>query len=47
MESRFRAKGVINEWDRFDHTVAALSKEIIQLCTTQLLIQTMTSHTPF
>jgi hypothetical protein len=32
VESRFRAKGVMEEWDRFDHTVAALSKEIIQLC---------------
>ena len=32
VESRFRAKGVMDEWDRFDHTVAALSKEIIQLC---------------
>jgi hypothetical protein len=32
MESRFRAKGVMEEWDRFDHTVAALSKEIVQLC---------------
>jgi hypothetical protein len=32
VESRFRAKGVMGEWDRFDHTVAALSKEIIQLC---------------
>jgi hypothetical protein len=31
-ESRFRAKGVMEEWDRFDHTDAALSKEIIQLC---------------
>ena len=29
VESRFRAKGVMDEWDRFDHTVAALSKEII------------------
>jgi hypothetical protein len=27
----FRAKGVMEEWDRFDHTVAALSK-MIQLC---------------
>jgi hypothetical protein len=32
VESRLRAKGVMDEWDRFDHTVAALSKEIIQLC---------------
>jgi hypothetical protein len=32
VESRFRAKGVMDEWDRFDHTVTALSKEIIQLC---------------
>jgi hypothetical protein len=32
MESRFRAKGVMDEWDRFDHTVPALSKEIVQLC---------------
>jgi hypothetical protein len=32
VESRFRAKGVMDEWDGFDHTVAALSKEIIQLC---------------
>jgi hypothetical protein len=32
VESRFRAKGVMEEWDRFDHTVAALSKEVIQLC---------------
>jgi hypothetical protein len=32
VESRFRAKGVMEEWDRFNHTVAALSKEIIQLC---------------
>jgi hypothetical protein len=31
VESRFRAKGVM-EWDRFDHTVAALSTEVIQLC---------------
>jgi hypothetical protein len=27
VESRFRAKGVMEEWDRFDHTVAALSKD--------------------
>jgi hypothetical protein len=27
-----RAKGVMEEWDRFDHTVAALSKRVIQLC---------------
>jgi hypothetical protein len=32
VESRFRAKGVMEEWDRLDHTVAALSKEIIQMC---------------
>ncbi len=32
VESRFRAKGMMDEWDRFDHTVVALSKEIIQLC---------------
>jgi hypothetical protein len=32
VESRFRAKGVMEEWDRFDHTVPALSKEIVQLC---------------
>jgi hypothetical protein len=32
VESRFRAKGTVEEWDRFDHTVAALSKEIVQLC---------------
>ncbi len=32
VESRFRAKGVMEEWDRFDHNVAALSKEVIQLC---------------
>jgi hypothetical protein len=32
VESCFRAKGVMEEWDRFDHTVATLSKEIIQLC---------------
>jgi hypothetical protein len=32
VESRFRAKGVMEEGDRFDHTVAALSKEVIQLC---------------
>jgi hypothetical protein len=32
VESHLRAKGVMDEWDRFDHTVAALSKEIIQLC---------------
>ncbi len=25
-------KEVLEEWDRFDHTVAALSKEVIQLC---------------
>jgi hypothetical protein len=25
-------KGVMEGWDRFDHTVAALSKEVIQLC---------------
>jgi hypothetical protein len=31
VESRFRAKGVMEEWDMFDHTVAALSKEILQL----------------
>ncbi len=34
MESRFRVTEVLEEWDRFDHTVAvaALSKEVIQLC---------------
>jgi hypothetical protein len=29
VESGFRAKGVMEEWDRFDHTVTALSKEIV------------------
>ena len=29
--SCFRAKGVMEEWDRFDNTVAPLSKEVIQL----------------
>ncbi len=32
VESRFRAKGVMEEWDRFDHNVVALSKKVIQLC---------------
>jgi hypothetical protein len=32
VESRFGAKGLMEEWDRFDHIVAALSKEIVQLC---------------
>jgi hypothetical protein len=32
VESCCRVKGVMEEWDRFDHNVAALSKEIIQLC---------------
>ncbi len=32
MESCFRTKGVMEDWDRFDHTVAALRKEVIQLC---------------
>ncbi len=32
VESHFRAKGVMDERDRFDHTVTVLSKEIIQLC---------------
>jgi hypothetical protein len=32
VESRFRAKGVMEEWDMFNHTVAALSKEILQMC---------------
>ncbi len=32
VESRFRAKGMMEEWDRFDHNVATLSKEIVQLC---------------
>jgi hypothetical protein len=31
VESRFRAKGVMEEWDRFNHTVTALIKEVIQL----------------
>jgi hypothetical protein len=31
VESRFRSKVVFEEWDRFDHTVVALSKEVIQL----------------
>ncbi len=30
-ESRFRTKRIFDEWDRFDLTVAALSKESIQL----------------
>ena len=33
-ESRFRAKGIFDEWDRFDFVVAALSKEVMQLCFT-------------
>ena len=32
VEARFRAKGIYDEWDRFDFAVAALSKEVIQLC---------------
>jgi hypothetical protein len=32
MEARFRAKNIYEEWDRFDFAVAALSKEVIQLC---------------
>jgi hypothetical protein len=32
LESRFRAKQIFEEWDRFDFAVAALSKEVIQLC---------------
>jgi hypothetical protein len=31
VESRFWAKVVFEKWDRFDHTVVALSKEVIQL----------------
>jgi hypothetical protein len=46
VESGFRAKGVMEEQDRFDHTVAALSKKIIQLCFTQSPTQTTTSRTP-
>ncbi len=45
VESRFRAKGLMDEWDRFDHTVAALSKEIIQLCFHASPTQTTTSLT--
>ncbi len=30
-EARFRGKRVYDEWDRFDLTVAALSKEMVQL----------------
>jgi hypothetical protein len=32
VESRFPAKQIFEEWDRFDFAVAALSKEVIQLC---------------
>ncbi len=32
MEFRFRAKQIFEEWDCFDFAVAALSKEVIQLC---------------
>jgi hypothetical protein len=32
VESCFGVKGLIKEQDRFDHIVAALSKEIVQLC---------------
>jgi hypothetical protein len=32
VEFRFRAKKIFEEWDRFDFAVAALSKEVIQLC---------------
>jgi hypothetical protein len=34
VESRFRVKEVLEEWNRFDRTVAvaALSQEVIQLC---------------
>ena len=32
VEFRFRAKQIFEEWDRFDFAVAALSKEVIQLC---------------
>jgi hypothetical protein len=27
-----RSQGGVEEWDRFDHTITTLSKEIIQLC---------------
>ncbi len=32
VEARFRAKQIFEEWDRFDLAVAALGKEVIQLC---------------
>jgi hypothetical protein len=32
MELRFQAKRIFEEWDRLDFAVAALSKEVIQLC---------------
>ncbi len=30
-ESRFRSKVVFEEWERFDHTMVAFSKEVILL----------------
>jgi hypothetical protein len=32
VEARFRTKNIYEEWDLFDFAVAALSKEVIQLC---------------
>jgi hypothetical protein len=32
VEARFHAKQIFEEWDRFDFAVAALGKEVIQLC---------------
>jgi hypothetical protein len=48
VEPRFRAKNNYEEWDRFDpFAIAALSKEIIQLCcSTTSRTLTRTSRTP-
>jgi hypothetical protein len=32
VEARFRAKQIFEEWEQFDFCVAALGKEVIQLC---------------
>ncbi len=44
VEARVRAKQIFEELDRFDFAVAALSKEVIQLCLLRWRTRTRMSH---
>jgi hypothetical protein len=45
VEARFQAKQIFDEWDCFDFAVAALGKEVIQLCLPRWRTRTRMRHT--